>query len=113
MKKLFFVFALSIFSLVSYSQTTDTTHFEQYCEVVASGRFLSSKVTITVEFGEGGGMWTDKRIKDDQGEVQKFNSVVDALNYMGKNSWKVVNAFPVSSGNCNVYHFFFKKEFTK
>jgi hypothetical protein len=85
---------------------------ERYCELVAIGKMLSSKVSISVDFGEEAGLFKDRRVKDDDGKVVKFNTLVDALNYMGTQNWKMVNAFPISNGNGgNIYHFFFKKEY--
>jgi hypothetical protein len=36
--------------------------------------------------------------QDEQGKVIKFNSAIDALNYMAKQGWEFVNAYPLSSG---------------
>jgi hypothetical protein len=48
------------------------------------------------------------------GKLKKFNSVIDALNYLGKMGWKLVNAYPVYNGSSsNIYHYVFKKDFTK
>lgn len=109
MKKFLTLFFL-VCSLNSFSQ--DTTKVEQYCEVVATGRLFSSKVTIDIDYGEERNFWKDHRLKDEEGKLKKFNSVIDAINYLGKIGWKLVNAFPVSSGNGPmVYHYVFKKEF--
>lgn len=95
-----------------YSQ--DTTKVEQYCEVVATSRLLSNKVTIDVDYGEERSIWKNYRLKDDEGKFKKFNSVIDAVNYLGKGGWKLVNAFPISTGSGPmVYHYVFKKEFLK
>lgn len=92
----------------------DTTRVEQYCEVVATGRLLSNKVTIDIDYGEERSIWKDHRVRTDEGKLKKFNSVVDAVNYLGKDGWKLVNAFPISAGNGPmVYHYVFKKEFAK
>lgn len=110
MKKI--IVAISLFAcLHSYAQ--DTTKVEQYCEMVATQRFMSTKVSIAVDFGEDRRGWRDQRVKDDNGKVEKFNSVVDALNYMGNQGWKMLNAYPISSGNQLVYHYIFKKEYPK
>ena len=70
------------------------------------------RVTIQVDFGEEQSFFKDTRVKDDDGAVIRFNSLVDALNYMGTKNWKLVNAFPLSSGNSGkVLHFYFKKEY--
>lgn len=110
MKTLITILILTL-SLTAYSQ--DTTTVEQYCEVVATGRLLSNKVTIDIDYGESRSFWKDHRIKED-GKLKKFNSVIDAINYLGKSGWALVNAFPVSAGNGPmVYHYVFKKKFSQ
>lgn len=112
MKKI--IVFISLFIAVKSDAQKDTTPVEQYCEVVATGRLFSSKVTIDIDYGEERSIWKDNRLKDDNGKLKKFNSVIDAINYLGKDGWKLVNAFPVSSGNGPmVYHYVFKKEFSK
>ena len=97
----------------SFSQR-DTAKIEQYCEVVATPRALSNKVTINVDYGEERSIWKDNRLKTEEGKLKKFNTTIDALNYMGKEGWKLVNAFPITVGtNSQVYHYVFKKFFTK
>ena len=106
-----FLTTICVFLMIN-SFAQDTTKVEQYCEVVATGRLLSTKVTIDIDYGEERSAWKDNRLKDENGKLIKFNSVIDALNYLGKNEWKLVNAFPISSTNePNVYHYVFKKEF--
>jgi hypothetical protein len=111
MKKLIFttVFFTSI-ALATAAQ--DTTMVEQYCRIVITGRSFTTKVVIDVDFGEerrsSGFNW----LKDEMtGKVKKFNSIVDALNYMGSQGWSLVNAFPV--GESHIYHYYFKKFFRK
>lgn len=92
----------------------DTSKVEQYCEIVATPRLLSAKVTIDIDYGDERSFWKDNRLKDEEGKLKKFNTVIDALNYLGKSGWKLVNAFPVTVGsNSNVYHYVFKKEFKR
>ncbi|MBS1918721.1 MAG: hypothetical protein JST17_00545 [Bacteroidetes bacterium] len=111
------LFLVSIFMLsTKVILAQDTTKVEQYCELVAQGRFLSSKVTIDVNFGEERRFFSgDKRMRDEvTGKLKKFNSVVDALNYMGLQGWSLVNAFPISEGTGPMtYHYYFKKLFAK
>ncbi|MEP7233632.1 MAG: hypothetical protein ABI691_25450 [Ginsengibacter sp.] len=115
MKKIYFFFLL--IPAFGYAQTTDTTKVEQYCELVAQYRLLSRKVNIDVDYGDERKFFKDYRLKDETGKLKKFNSVVDALNYMGQQGWKLVNAFLVSEGSgttiSNAYHYVFRKEFLK
>ncbi len=110
--KNFLALILLFLSFNGYSQ--DTSKVEQYCEVVATGRLFSNKVTIDIDYGEERSIWKDNRLKEEDGKLKKFNSVVDAINYLGKKGWNLVNAFPVSSANAPmVYHYVFKKIFLK
>ena len=111
MKKIITI-ALAILAAFASNAQTDTTRVEQYCEVIATPRLLSNKVTIEINYGEEQPYWRDKRLKI-EGKFRKFNSVIDALNYMGREGWIFVNAFPITDGTTQVYHYGFKKLFTK
>lgn len=112
MKKLIIAAAILFTSFQTFAQR-DTSRVEQYAEVIATPRLLSAKVTIDIDYGEERSIWKDNRIKDQEGRVKKFNTTVDALNYMGKEGWQLINAFPYVSGNTYVYHYVFKKSFPK
>ncbi len=112
MKKAITISIFLISTLISNAQT-DTTRVEQYCQVVVTPRILSKKVTIDVDFGEKKSFWVDTRLTTDRGELRKFNTVVDALNYMGMAGWVFINAYPVRMGEIDIYHFAFKKLFLK
>ena len=113
MKKLFIVSVILFSCSKSFSQA-DTTKIEQYCDVVATPRLLSTKVTIDIDFGESRSAWKDNRLKTEEGKLKKFNTIVDALNYMGNNGWQLVNAFPINTGSSSyVYHYIFRKLFLK
>ncbi len=112
MKKLLLILFVCV-SFAAFSQ--DTTKVEQYCRLVATGKLFSNKVTIDVDFGEERKFWTDKRLRDaTSGKLKKFNSITDALNYMGSQGWTLVNAFPQTVGtNSEIYHFYFKKLYNR
>ncbi|HRI21204.1 MAG TPA: hypothetical protein PLA68_09615 [Panacibacter sp.] len=112
MKKSIILAIVLLVSFNSFSQT-DTTKIEQYCEVIATPRMLSNKVTLEINYGEEKSYWRDTRLKTDDGRLKKFNTIVDALNYMGKQGWTFVNAYPVKIGDAQIYHFGFKKLFSK
>ena len=112
MKKILIITALVFNSLVSNAQT-DTSTVEQYCQVIATPRLLSNKVTIDIDFGEEKSFWRDTRLKTDGGRIKKFNTVIDAINYMGRQGWTFMNAYPVRMGETEIYHFAFKKQFER
>ncbi len=113
MKTLIIVALILFISFKSFSQT-DTARVEQYAEVVATPRLLSNKVTIDIDYGEEKSIWKDNRLKTEEGKLKKFNTTIDALNYMGKEGWKLKNAFPVLVGTSSqINHYVFKKLFSK
>ena len=112
MKKIILIGIIFVSPFASFSQN-DTTKIEQYCELVATPRAFSNRVTIDINYGEEKSIWKDTRLKTDEGKLKKFNTVVDALNYLGKEGWIFVNAFPVINGNTHVFHFVFRKLFPK
>ncbi|MFZ4740070.1 MAG: hypothetical protein ACOYLE_02780 [Bacteroidales bacterium] len=114
MKKITIIL-LMLFSMNCYCQDSTKTIKTKYiyCELVGTGRFMSTKLTINIDFGEDVNYWKDNRVKDETtGKVAIFNSMVDALNYMGEKGWEFVQAYTVSVGNNggSVYHWLLKKE---
>lgn len=81
-----------------------------YCEIVGTQKFLSPKVTVSIDYGQETSFWTDTRIKDDMGNVQTFNSMVDALNYLGRFGWEFAQAYTISHGDSDVYHWLLRKK---
>jgi len=112
MKKIVISGIILLSSVVSIAQA-DTTKVEQYCQVIATPRLLSNKVTIDIDFGEEKSFWRDTRLKTDGGKIKKFNTIIDAINYMGREGWIFINAFPVRMGETEIYHFAFRKQFSK
>jgi hypothetical protein len=112
MKKFLMISIFLTSTLVSMAQS-DTSKVEQYCQVIATPRLLSNKVTIDIDFGDEKSIWRDTRLKTDGGRLKKFNTVIDALNYMGMAGWIFLNAYPVRVGETEIFHFAFKKQFPK
>jgi hypothetical protein len=111
MKKIFTLVFILV-TVTSFSQ--DTEKVEQYCKVIVTGRMLSTKVVISVDYGEERSLWKDNRLKNEEGKLVKFNTEIDALNYLGKQGWKLVNAYPITNANsAPIYHYLFRKEFPK
>jgi hypothetical protein len=107
------ILALALLTFADVSAQTDSTKVEQYCQVIASPVLLSNKITITLDFGNEKSFWRDGRLKTDGGKIKRFNTVIDALNYMGREGWIFMNAYPVRTGDTEIYHFAFKKLFSR
>lgn len=104
---LFIGFSSSLFSQTAIDTLTTSKYI--YCELVGTAKFLSTKVTVSVDYGEERSFFQDTRIRDEQtGKVASFNSMVDALNYMGTKGWEFVQAYVVTSSNQNVYRWLLK-----
>ncbi len=84
-----------------------------YCEIVGSEKFMSKKVTIRVDFGQESGFFSDQRLVDENGKAKVFNSMVDAMNFMGTLGWEFEQAYVVTVGggnsSQNVYHWLLSK----
>ncbi|WP_018611721.1 hypothetical protein [Segetibacter koreensis] len=112
MKKSIYIGLFLLLSYSSFSQA-DTSKVEQYCQIIATPRLLSNKVTIDIDFGEEKSFWSDTRLKTYDGRLKKFNTIIDALNFMGKEGWLFINAYPVRDNQTEIYHFAFRKLFLK
>lgn len=74
---------------------------------------FTNKVKVTVDFGQNVSFWRpgDMTIVDkDTGKDVVFNSMVDAMNFMGKCGWEFVQAYVITEGNQNVYHWLMTKD---
>ena len=106
MRKIVFLLMLML-SNFAYSQKNEMHRV--YCELLGSSKFLSTKVTVSIDFGRDGNMWESKLV-DEKGKAMTFNSMVDAMNYMGRLGWKFEQAYVVTVGQQNVYHWLLSKE---
>ncbi|KAA2242910.1 hypothetical protein F0L74_10300 [Chitinophaga agrisoli] len=77
----------------------------QYCTITVYARGLSLKTRISIDYGqEKGNRISDaNRPKDEQGNLIEFNTGVDALNYMGRDGWKCINASVDTAGGMIQY----------
>jgi hypothetical protein len=111
MKKSILTLLMILFSVgFSIAQETENAEKTVYCELVGTGKLFSTKVNVVVDYGEERRFFeAANTIEDEDGGVKDFNSMVDALNYMGERGWVFVQAYTVSTSNSNVYHWLLKK----
>jgi len=72
-----------------------------YAELSASSRLFSSKVNVAIDFGQSTswlGAMSESMIVDKNGKEIKFNSMIDAMNYLGQFGWKFAQAYVVPHG---------------
>ena len=68
---------------------------EEYCTVFAVGKAFSTKWKVEVDFGQKF-EWNLKNkdlLRDQNGKAIKFDSPVDAINFLNASGWTVVSAF--------------------
>lgn len=108
MKKLITVLAFAMITIISAN-----AQGKIYCELLGTQQFLSKKVTVQVDFGQETRYFADNRLVDADGKVIVFNSMVDAMNYMGTMGWEFEQAYVVTIGSgsstSNVYHWLLSK----
>lgn len=97
-----------------YVNKMQANRTEEYCELLATSKLFSLKVTISIDFGQETSVWTkykDQAVFNElTGKLKSFNSVIDALNWMNSSGWEFVNAYAITHGNQNVYHYLMKRD---
>ena len=83
----------------------------EYVQIVGTTKLLSTKVTIELDFGQHNKVFSkkDSQLVDANGKKIVFYSMIDALNFMNNNGYNFVNAYAITVGNQNVYHYLLKK----
>lgn len=112
MKKLIFAFMLAIAATTTASAQVvvngvNINNLEEVSMIrmIAQERFLSSKVTIFIDYGQsvqGGSRNNMEVINPQDGKRIRFNSVMHAVNYLIANGWQYVEAMVLpSEGNAS------------
>ena len=111
MKNLIFILMVLVPAMAFSQNQRDSISRWAYCELVGTQKFLNpNKVNVSIDYGQSKGWFEDTRIRNEQGKVETFNSMVDALNYMGDMGWEFVQAYVVTLGNSNVYHWLLRAD---
>ncbi len=106
---LFSVLAICFFATSVTAQTPDSTSWA-YAELLGYKKFLSTKVNVEVDYGQSSNIFQNDMIVSADGKPISFNSMVDAMNFMGKLGWEFVQAVVITEGNQNIYHWILKRE---
>lgn len=109
MKKLITIFTFIIAITLKAQETPKYI----YAEIVGTSKFLSKKVLVEIDYGQATSFWESNRLKNTDGSNKEFNSMVDAMNYMGALGWEFQQAYVVTIGQQNVYHWLMRKEFVE
>lgn len=109
MRKLLFSTAVFLMADISAnSQTVNDVPLKEidveYVRIIGTPRALSNKPNVDFDFGQKNKYFSgtkDTRIKDAEGKDLKFNSMIDALNYLGQYGYELVQAYAVGTTEDN------------
>ncbi len=117
MKKLLLSAVILVCSLTMKAQTVNDIPLKdidvEYVQIVGTSKLLSTKLTIEIDFGQKTKFFSSGKetiVKDLDGKAVDFNSMIDALNFMSKNGYEFVNAYAITVGNQNVYHYLLRNK---
>lgn len=112
MKKLILLSLIVLMSVPMFAQENTSNEKTRdsflYAEILGYSKLLSTKVSVTIDFGQNTTLFEDTRLSDENGKVINFNSMVDAMNWMGAQGWEFVQAYTASEGDQSVYHWLLK-----
>ena len=87
---------------------------EVYCDLISTKKFLGTEEKITIDYGNRDSLWVSESIytlylKD----LKRYNSIIDALNYMGNEGWETIGSYSTSHKSYLVEHYILKKKIIK
>lgn len=121
MKKfLFLLAALMTLAMTGHAQETDTipapktkTVFAQIMGINKNVLGIGNKLSVEIDFGEEKNFWGNdgrNEVVDENGKEKKFNSMVDAMNFMGERGWVYTDSYVITVGQQHVIHWLLQKE---
>lgn len=75
-----------------------------YCEIIAEAEPGTARSGVVFDFGQPTEAWRYNYLTDAEGNPYRFNSGVEALNWMVGRGWEFVQAF-VSGKECDSKHY--------
>lgn len=73
-----------------------------YAQLSCEEQLFSTKVKVSIDFGQSTSWLTsmsESRLVDRNGKEIKFNSMIDALNYLTQFGWRFAQAYVVPKGS--------------
>lgn len=110
MKKLFISLMLLCTTTFLFAQDSEPLNNDYtYAQIVGTAKLFSKKVKVSIDFGQEQKLFENNFLKGEDGKPMVFNSMIDALNFMGDQGWEFVQAYAITVSNQNVYHYLMKK----
>lgn len=118
--KRFLVALLTFLPLVMTAQEQrEEETITVFCELLGINKNvlgIGDKISVQVDFGDDKNFWgNDGRdmLVDENGKDIKFNSMVDAMNFMGERGWVFEDSYVVTIAKQNVIHWLLSKKIRK
>ena len=111
--KLFTILSLLITSNLALAQevSADGVKPYVYCQIVSSSITFSNKLNVNIDYGQERNFLGIDLIKtEDNKRAIKFNSMIDALNYMSEQGWEFVQAYVIVIGTDRTHIWILKKK---
>ena len=87
---------------------------EIYCDLMSRKKFLGTEEVLTINYGDRDSLWIDEKMYNKiSKKITKYNSIIDALNYMGSEGWETLRTYSTSHNSYTVEHYVLKKEVIK
>ena len=105
---------LLLVAMATMAFTANAQQHKVFCELVGIQQLFSKKVTVAVDFGQKQTFGSNNQMVDETGNKIVFNSMVDAMNFMGELGWEFEQAYVVTIGMGktaqNVYHWLLSRD---
>jgi hypothetical protein len=110
--KLLIISSLLITSNLVLAQDIDAANTKPYvyCQIVSSSLLFKNKLNVNIDYGQERNFLGIDLIKTDGNKKAiKFNSMIDALNYMSEQGWEFVQAYVIVEGTDSTTYWILKK----
>ena len=94
MRKVLFLFLLCI-SITAAAQNNEGKR-PVYCDMMAYNFWGIGKVRMILDMGDRKRGQEFETIIGDDGKQMKFNTMMEALNYMGERGWRVIGTYYIT-----------------
>ena len=110
--KLLTILSLFSTSTLAFAQEIGTVNAKPYayCQIVSSSLLFKNKVNVNIDYGQERNFLGIDLIKTaDSKKAVKFNSMIDALNYMSEQGWEFVQAYVIVDATDSTTYWILKK----
>lgn len=83
-----------------------------YCDMMAYNFWGIGKVRIILDMGDRKAGQEFETILNENGKQRKFNTMMEALNYMGERGWRVIETYFLAEMKQKVIHYLLEKWIT-